>query len=210
MAIIGRERWESLEKWRSIAFLIGGVLLGADAALVAGTIITDGDFPMALGQGLIGAGWTAASIGLLGLYPRLADRSRWLARAGAVFAVIGIVTYTAMAVTSFGYFTGVLDGELSDVVAVFLPGVFLGTVLGFGAFGVASLRTNSYSRTIGLLLLVLPITFLFNIGTGIAGFNPLAKVLVVVCVLTLTMLSIGYQFRTGSARAHDDETLTVT
>lgn len=205
MAVISTDRWESLEQWRSIAFLIGGIIVGADAALVAVILVTESEFPMALGQGFIGAGWTAASIGVLGLYPSLAERSRWLTRAGAVFAVIGTVTYAAMGVTSFGYFTGSLSGELSEVVMFFLPGVFLGTVFGFGAFGVASLRTNVYSRSVGLLLLVLPTTFLFNIGTGIAGFNPLSKVFVVVCVLTLTMLTIGYLFRTERAMTHNEE-----
>jgi len=161
--------------------------------------------PGPFGQGLVGASWTAAFVGLLGVFPGLSDRSRWLARIGAVFAVVGAITMAAMAVTSFSYAAGVLTGDMSGVAMVFLPTVFLGVVLGFGSMGVAALRTGVYSQSIGLLFLVLPATFLFNIGTGIAGFNPLAKVLGVVAVLTFAMLAIGYLLRTGSGLADRED-----
>jgi hypothetical protein len=205
MATISTEQWESLEKRRSTAFLIGGLILGVDAALLAVSIHTTTEFPQELGQALVGAGWTAAAVGLLGLYPDLIGRSRRLVQAGTVFAVIGAITYAAMGVTSFGYFAGLLSGELSAVVMFFLPGVFLGTVFGFGAFGIASLRAAGSSRRVGLLLLVLPVTFLFNIGTGIAGFDSLTKVLVVVCVLFLAMLTIGYLLRTGGVSVEHEQ-----
>lgn len=194
-------RLESLERWRATAFLVGGVIFVADAALLASNVAAGTERFMTLGQAFVGAGWTAAFLGLLGLYPDLADRSRWPARIGAAFAVVGAVTMAAMAVTSLGYFTGVLGGALDDVVMYFLPGVFAGIVLGFGSFGVASLRTDVYSRSVGLLFLVLVLTFLFNLGSGIAGFGTLTTVLGVVCVLALSMLAIGYLFRTGGALA---------
>ncbi|MEF8863945.1 MAG: hypothetical protein V5A40_19680 [Haloarculaceae archaeon] len=104
--------------------------------------------------------------------------------------------WTAAFLGLLGFYPG-----LSDVAGLFVLGVFPGIVLGFGSFGVASLRTDVYARPVGLLFLVLVLTFLFNLGTGIAGFNPLGKVLGVVCVLALTMLAIGYLLRTGSALA---------
>lgn len=189
----------SFETWRAAAFLLGGVLFVTDAALVASNVAAGTERFMTLGQAFVGAGWTCAFVGLLGVYLGLADRSHWLPRVGAVFAVIGVITMAAMAGTSLGYFTGVLSGELSEVVMYFLPGVFAGIVLGFGSFGVASLRTDVYSRSVGLLFLVLVLTFLFNLGSGIAGFGTLTTVLGVVCVLALTMLALGYLFRTGRA-----------
>ncbi|MGM0717414.1 MAG: hypothetical protein ACQET5_09605 [Halobacteriota archaeon] len=45
----------------------------------------------------------------------------------------------------------------------------------------------------------LPVTFLFNLGTGMSGIGTLATVLIVICVLALTNLAIGYLLRTGSA-----------
>lgn len=189
-----------------MAFLVAGVIFLADAALLAANVVAGTErYIMTLGQAFVGAGWTAAFIGLLGSYPSLADRSRWLARTGAVFAVIGGITMAVMSAASLGYFTGILSGEPSAVAMFFLPGVFVGIILGFGSLAAATLRTETYSRSLGLLFLVLPVTFLFNLGTGIAGFNPLTKVLGVVCVLALTMLAIGHLFRTGSAWAERED-----
>lgn len=199
MSLGSTQRWETLERWRTTAFLIAGGIFVVDAALLA-VDIASGTEPGAFGQALVGAGWTAAFLGLLGFYPSLAEGSRRLVRAGAVFAVVGGVTMAAMAAAMLGYATGVLGGEPSGVI-YFLPGVFLGIVLGFGSVAVASLQTRVYSRRVGLLFLLLPVTFLFNIGTGMAGFNPLPKVLGVVCVLALTMLSVGHLLRTGKALA---------
>lgn len=196
--------WGAVERWSATAFLSGGVIFAADTALVASGLAAGTEPPLTLGQTFVGAAWTAALVGLLGLYPGLAGRSRWLVRAGAVFAGIGAVTMAAMAATSFGYYSGVLPGGesgLSEVVVFFLPGVVVGCVLGFASFGVASLRTEVLSRSVGVLLLVLPLTVVFNLGTGMAGWNPLPKLLGVVAVLSLTMLAVGYLLRTGSGPA---------
>lgn len=199
MALDGTSRWESLEGWRATAFLVGGIVFAADALRVTADILA-GTQPDALGQAFVGAAWTAAFIGLVGFYPSLADRHRRLTQAATVFAVIGLVTMAAMAVASLGYATGVLNGDLSGVIMYFLPGVFGGIVFGFGLYGIVSLRTEIYSRRIGLLFLLLPLTFLFNLGTGIAEVGGLGKILGVVIVLSLTMLATGYLLRTGRAR----------
>lgn len=192
--------WESLGRWSATAFLVGGAIFVVDAILLV-VHLSAGTEPAAFGQALVGASWTAAFIGLLGFYPRLADRSRWPARVGAVFAVIGAITMAAMATTMLGYASGVLGGDPSAVAMYFLPGVFVGIVLGFGLFGFTTLRTDVYSRRIGFLFLLLPITFLVNLGTGIAEVGGLPKILGVVSVLALTMLTIGYLLRTGRALA---------
>lgn len=201
MVGVDTRQWNSLEQWTGTAFLVGGVIFVADAVLLATNVGLGTERWMTLGQAFVGAGWTAAFVGLLGLYPSLADRNRWLTRIGAAFAVVGGITMAVMAITSIGYFTGILSGQLGDVTMYFLPGVFVGIVFGFGSFGVASLRTTVFSRHVEPLFLLLVATFLFNLGTGIAGFNPLLKVLGVVCVLALVMLTIGYLFRTGRAVA---------
>lgn len=198
MTIFSTRRWGRLEQRSATAFLVAGVLFVADAVIVGSNVAAGTERFMTLGQAFIGAAWTAAFIGLLGCYPRLADRGRWLPRVGAVFAVVGGITMIVMAVASLGYFSGVIGGELGEVSMYFLPGVFLGIVLGFGSSGVATLRTTAHSRRVGLLFLLLVLTFLFNLTSGIAGFGTLTTVLGVVIVLALTMLSIGYLLRTVS------------
>jgi hypothetical protein len=39
-------------------------------------------------------GYVIGFLGLLGLYPTLADRRPWLARAGAVAAILGVVAFS--------------------------------------------------------------------------------------------------------------------
>lgn len=189
------------ERWRSVAFLLGGGVFVIDTLLVASHVAA-GTEPSAFGQALVGTAWTASFIGLLGMYPSLADQSRRLARVGGVCGVIGGITMAVMAIVSLGYATGMLPGGLSDVGMYFLPGVAIGIVLGFGSFSVASLRADGYSRIVGLLFLLLVLTFLFNIGSSIAGFGTLTTILGVVAVLALSKLALGYLFRTEAAFTH--------
>lgn len=200
MANVNTRRWETLESWRGTAFLIGGTIFVGDVALVA-SHVTSGTEPAAFGQALVGAAWTASFIGLLGMYPSLVAWNRWVVRIGVVCAAIGGITMAVMSLTSLGYATGTLGGNLSNVVMFFLPGVFIGIVLGFGSLGIACLRTDMYAPSVGLLFLVLVVTFLFNLGSSIAGFGTLMTVLGVVTVLALTKLTLGYLFRTEGALA---------
>jgi hypothetical protein len=55
----------SFEAWRVPAFLLGGVLFVANAALVAANIASGTQDPaLTLGQAFVGAGWTCAFVGL--------------------------------------------------------------------------------------------------------------------------------------------------
>ena len=120
MAIIRTKWWNLLEEWRAVAFLVGGVIFVADVALV-GSHLASGTEPAAFGQVLVGTAWTASFIGLLGMYPSLRDRSRWLARIGAICAVIGGVTMAVMALTFLGDVTNVLTSSPSEVVTLLFP-----------------------------------------------------------------------------------------
>lgn len=192
----GTTRWESLERWSATAFLVGGLLMVVDAAFVAANVVTGTEDFLLLGQAFVGAAWTAALVGLLGLYPGLADRSRWLSRAGAVFAVIGVVTFAVMAVAVPVYYAGIPAGEYDAISMFFLPGVLVGSVLGFVSFGVASLRTGVHSRTIGILLLIPAILVATNVLRFVVGLEAVAITLGIVIGDALAMLAIGYVLRT--------------
>ncbi len=202
MPIISKRLGVSLEQLRARAFLFSGVIFIPKVIIVASHIFMDAELFAALERVFISVAWTAAFIGLIGFYPSLEDKSRWLARIGALFAFIGGVTMTVMALTSIGYFTSLIKGGVSDVLIYFIPGVFGGIVLGFGSFGIATLKTNIYSRSIGFLFLLLPLTFLFNLASGFSefrsftGIDPDIRSLGVNSILMLTMLAIGYLVRT--------------
>lgn len=194
--------WESIESWRSAAFTIAVVFFVASLVplainLAAGTQ----DQFLAVGQGFVGAAWTATFTGLLGFYPSLAAESRWPLRLGSLFAVIGLVASLTMAVVMFGLFFDLLPGTFSGYMAFFAPAFLVSIPLGCGLYGVVALRTQVYRQSIGLLILVIGGAFLFNYGTTMAGLHlgGLVKIFVVVLVLTLANLAVGYLLMTGSA-----------
>ena len=193
-----------LEARRALAFTIAGVVFAANLVILLFNFSagTENQF-MELGQAFIGGAWAAGFLGLLGFYPRLSERSRWLTRLGGLSSVVGFIAMVAMAVISFSVFADILGGGLDAYVPVFLPGIFIGIVLGFGSFGISTLRFRTHTPVVGVLFLVLVCTFIFNVGTGIAGVLPyLAKVIGVVTVLTVTNLALGFLLRTdgtGSA-----------
>lgn len=191
--------WESLERRSATAFLIAGAMFVADAVLIGSVMLSAGDQLMLLGQAFIAAGWTAGFIGLLGTFPKLAERSRRLAQAGAVFVGIGIVVFVGMGVASLAYFTEMLSGDLSALVPIFLPGVVIGSVLGFLTFGAATLRTDIHSRSVGVLFVLLGLIPVVNILSGIAGIQSLTATLAIVVGLALINLTLGYRLRTEEA-----------
>lgn len=192
--------WETLESWRGMLFIIAGVIFAGDLTILLYNLAvgTESQY-LTVGQGLIGTAWVCSFLALLGFYPKLSERSKWFVRIGGVFAGIGLLTNAVMAVASFGLAAGVVSGALEEYTPFFLPGVFLGIVFGFGLYGVATLRTAVYSQRIGALFLVLVATFLTNLGTGIAGYNPLVKIIGVVTILVVANLALGYFIRTESA-----------
>jgi hypothetical protein len=180
-------------------FTTAGVVFAGDLTILLYNLAvgTESQY-LTLGQGLIGTAWTCSFLALLGFYPKLSERSKWLPRVGSAFAVLGLVTMVVMAVTSYGLVAGVIPGALEEYTMYFLPGVFLGIVFGFGLYGVAVLRTVIYSQRVAVLFLVLVVTFLINLGTGIAGYNPLVKIIGVVTMLVLANLGLGYLAHTRS------------
>lgn len=187
--------FDSLERWSGSAFVVAGVLLVVDAAIVAIQIRTGAESLLILGQAFVGAAWTVALIGLLGLYPALADRSRWLSRGGAVFAAIGVGVFAVMAVVSLVYYAGIPGGEYAEIGQFFIPGVLIGSVLGFVTFSVATLRTGTHSLTVGILLLVPPVLVVTNILRFIAGFQSTTLTLGIVIGDALAMLALGVALR---------------
>lgn len=196
MADMSTQRGETLEQWSTTAFLVGGAILVSFAVSLAVRGILDGSAPSNIFGGL---GYMLAFLGLLGLYPGLADRSPRLARVGAVFAALGTVGFALTFVAGVTEFVGidvpawVSDAQLLNII---------GLVLGFLTVGIASLRTEAHSRVIGLLLLVPAIVFAVNIvRVGVLGpFTPSWAPFLLGSMQALTMLAIGYSLRTEPAR----------
>lgn len=157
------ETWgESLEQWRSTAFLIAGGLLLVFVVSDGISAFTSMEPPGWVTIGFVAAGLIAGHIGLLGLYSQLADRVPRQALAGAVVV-------TLAAIGALGLLVAVLVNTIQPAMG--LPAVpfylvmILGTILAFLLFSVASLRTRIPSRTVGLVLLGPPTVFILMIAT---------------------------------------------
>ena len=189
----------TLARHRSTAFLVAGLMFVIDAAIVGYSTTTAGEELLLLGQAFVAAGWTAGFIGLLGIYPDLADRRRRLARVGLACVVVGIVVFVAMGVASVAFYTGLVRGELSALVPLLLPGVIVGSVLGFVVFGATTLRTGAHARPVGVLFVVLGLFPVVNIGSGIAGVQSMTVTLAIVVGLALVNLAVSYLLRDDGA-----------
>lgn len=204
MADISTQRGETLEQWSATAFLAGGAILVGFAVSLAVIGILDGSAPSNIFGGL---GYMLAFLGLLGLYPGLADRSPRLARAGAVFAALGTVGFSLTFVAGVTEFMGIdLPAWVSDAQLLNI----IGLVLGFLTVGVASLRTEAHSWLLGLLLLVPAVIFAMNlVRVGVLGpFTPSWAPFLLGSMQALTMLAIGYLLRTEPTTAdHVESTL---
>lgn len=139
----------------------------------------------------------AAFLALLGLYPVLAGRHPWLARVGGFCGALAIVgSFVALLEAA-----GVVSDEATWFVVSQLVSIVLGMSLAFFAFGVGSLRSERYSRTVGLLLLVPALIMVLNLGIVIAGYASPEGRLLVSGFWAVTYLAIG-----GTLRAEDGST----
>lgn len=180
-------RWESLEQWSPTLFLVGGLLLLGFAGSFAYMAVTGADVPQNLFSGL---GLTLCFLGLLGLYPGVADRSPWLARVGAVLAVLGAVAFAAVFVRNVASIAGLTQSVSLGPLQLFNV---VGLSFGFLVFGVATLRSGAYSRTVGLLLLAPSVIFYVNlVRLLIFEMEAFAVSSVLALGQALAMLAIGY------------------
>lgn len=149
--------WDWLENRSATLFVAAvGMLVaaGAHRVLEATAGVALNDYLLNLtGQG----GLVLSLVALLGLYPVLSDRTPRLAKVGAGSGFLGVVSFTVAllvlgAVLAVNAVAGTsLPAEVAGVL--FLPG-YLGAVLGFLAFGIASVRADAPSRAVGVLLLL--------------------------------------------------------
>lgn len=187
--------WGSLEQRSSAFILIGGGLFAIVAMFWAAEVFMNMAMENAR-EFLVSASAIFVFIGLLGLYPALTKRTPWLARAAAFFIVVGLLGASVRAVVYASQFVGILEAQPAWFGALQLP-LFIGIVLGYTTFGVAVLRTDAYSRTVGLLIVVLGILFIGLLATIIAMSGDYPYVIQVFYngANALVLLAVGYLLR---------------
>lgn len=176
-------------------FLAGAAILVGAAAIVLYDVFQGTELRLPYGQVFVGGGWTAVSLGLLGLYRDLRTRNRWLGRVSAALAVIGVLGYGVMTVLFAAAALGVLpESTLEGLTPVFLPGVLVGTFLAFPVAAVGSLLADVQPRAVGVLLFAPPVIFVTNVLTG----SNAESIFGVLVALILLYGTLGYLLRTGT------------
>lgn len=199
-------RWESLEQWSPTAFLVAGAALFGGFFLRAGELIAVGEQFQAVPEWFFAIftliGVIAVSIGLIGFYPYVADRSPWLALGGVIAAAIGglsiVLAVGGSIVLDLLGILAFTAGEGNPVLLALFFLFIIGLLLSFLLYGIASVRTRSPSLVIGALLLVPivePIAVIFFdllavVNVGAAGL------LATSAIYSVSLLAIGYFLRT--------------
>lgn len=147
------------------------------------------------------AGIVFSIVGLLGLYPRLADAAPRQARVGllllilpAIYLIAALVwTIPTIFLPEWPALTALLPGDAVGLIFILFAG-------GITIFGVVGLRTAVPSRTVGGFLLVLAAAWFIVLGAEIV-YEPIPDWVVptMIVLMTVSLLSIGYllQIETG-------------
>lgn len=177
-------------------FLVAGGLVAIVAMLWAAELAMD--MATSEAKGFFGpAGFAVAFVAMFGMYTALADRTPWLARAGVLFAVVGFVGTSMVALATASQLVGLIQTRPAWVDLVQRP-FLIGIVLGFLTFGVAVLRTDAYSRPTGLLLLGPAIMFPSTlVAVAVWGGGDFPYVIHVIhnSAEALALLGVGYLLR---------------
>lgn len=150
-------RWAWLERKAPILFILGGVLYGVGTVGLILTTYTGTSF---LADTTFAAmGKVLVPLGLLGLYPALAERRPFLSRAAAVVTVVPLACWGLVLVGDLVLKPTGLVAEAPAPLALAPFVGFVGLYLAFALFGVAALLEDVHPRTLGVLLVVYPAMF---------------------------------------------------
>lgn len=187
--------WGMLEKWNPWVFLTAGgifALLSVSSGLnvVTGTEIT-------LSPVVIFIFMLLVFVGLLGLYPGLADQDASLAKVG-----IGLLGGTvAMLIPGVGVFTHSIGRLVSETTTlVIVIAVAVGATLTVTTFGVAIHRTGGYLRPIGYFLLLMAASMSFMVVAMVVYGHSTPSWIppVVNGFVAISLGAIGFVLRAGA------------
>lgn len=190
----GDTLWAMLERWRSMAFVAAGGLFALPAVAIGVNAVAGTGIPVS--PAAIFLFMLVAFVGLLGLYPRLADRDATVARGGV--GLLAVTTAIILATLCMFLLPIGLPGGRATALALVVT-VAVGSTLTVTSFGVASLRTGAYSRPVGEFLLTMAGGMAFMIAAMVVhGHSTPAWVGVAVNGLVATSLAaVGLVLRTA-------------
>lgn len=191
---------ETFERWGPMAFIVGGIgLLGTT---VVGSLDVAGVMasPPRLAMGPLLFGLWFVFVGLLGFNPYVAEPSPRLSRCGLLTSgvawIIWTVTLLAAIIVDLTSGRTIVDPGWGPPLLVV---GFLLALLSFLLLGIASVRSEAPSRTVGLLLLVPVVAFLGQavllISKIVSGEVFSVLQLAFGGIIGIVLVAVGYRLR---------------
>ncbi|MFB6235618.1 MAG: hypothetical protein ABEH81_05875 [Halopenitus sp.] len=203
--------WRTLERRSGDAFLLAGVLLLASPAHIVFEQYMSVPLPTWLVALVILPGLITTLVGLIGLYPLIADRAPRMAAIGGLFTTLAVTTLVVLLgwILGNGVLTtawGVTIGPPPEIAFLSLA---VTMTLAFVSFGTASLRVAVPSRLVGALLLSFALPWFVSLAaTSVYGSAfPRWLTLAIYGPIPVVMLATGYTLRVKSMpTVRDDST----
>lgn len=186
--------WNRLEARSGTFFLVAGALVAVYAGLHGLEAATD----MVLEPNPFEFGYVLGFLGLLGVYPAVADESPWLARIGGGAAVLGVIGLSAFTAVHLAQLAGVLHPTQPTWFGVFGLFALTGFVVGYLSIGVATLRATDRSRMVGALLLAPGIIVVVMVVQILMGWTSQEQAFVISAGEAMAHLAIGATLRTDA------------
>lgn len=219
MATLSTQCVGSLERWGPTLFLLAGAV--HFLLLVVGRVVqfTAVSIPRTAYWPLFPLAVALSLGGLVGLYPRLAERARWSAIIGGGFGLVGGIALIGGLGTLFvASPPGPYPGNLGVLGAPFFLGL-LAFVPAVGLYGLSGLRTGLLSRRVGALLVMVGLLQLVELfgaevlfssaGTAAPSDFYVLFELAVYGVIATAMVTIGYSLRHDATLTERDETVSA-
>lgn len=187
--------------WSALLFFIAGALLIIFTVILGTVAFTD--FDVREVRSVFGPGGFAFAFGaLLLLYPSLAERVPWPARAGAFFGLSGLVGSTLVSLTTLAEVTGIFKAPGWTSALDLL--IIIGLIPGFLSFAVAVLRTELYPQTLGYLLIGPAAIFALNFvrGVTLGRWTPIWSPFLLGAAQALVHMAIGLVLRKEAVEEH--------
>lgn len=207
--------WGRLAERDGMVFLVaGGMLFVATAndALGAYTPLkTQVGIPLVIETVAGFGGLVLATAGLVGVYPRLADRESWLARIGVTLVAVPAVVFAILitcaipaGIVGIPSPTAVIPALDTIVIAGFLM-----AAVGAIALGIAVLRERTLSYMLGAALVVVGVAWFLLFGAAYLNGFPIAhRVLLGTGLLqTPALFGAGYALHLEPDTANRTHTL---
>ena len=162
--------WETLERWRTVMFLVAGVWLFTFVAYNGLQVVTDIEQSAFINTLTTAPALILGHLGLLGFYRELSERVSRNSLVGAIVVILAAVSALVM-LTSYVIEWVLLGGPPADggpttlmmIGFVNWLAMMVLTALAYLLFGVASLRADLHPSLVGIVLLGPGVVFAVNL-----------------------------------------------